>query len=780
MAYFSFSATNKCKENTIQQKGRMMMSKKITKIISLLLVFTFVLCAVPANALAVTNGAYIDESDQNPDNYRLDDELVDGLKAGYRYVKRYNDQFIMPESYLSIKKDNSGVEWGPTANYEKDFLKKIGIKNSMSDYEKVAKIFLYVTWSDKHFQDGSAGYFENIGVCQDLSELFVDLCGLYGIDAVTVANNGHAWVMVKVDGKWYFCDCQGGRDFLIGYNEELVGIKVKDQMHYVCVSAASFDTKDDKINWGKWDTGSGHIPSEKFFSYFPEIKKNISETAYANIPTLKPGLAKVHSERKETPEGSVITWDPVPGADFYIVFTHPTWVQDVDGVPYCIKDGATYYSGNNLYYVHSLAMNENGKYQLYPYVNNNNTPQSVAEQSRFYYVFAYNCKGETSDYIPPAENESNTVITGNFGGFYDFPMRNGAPKYLYNIWCYGSARATPAGFADKYTGKTPPKTAIVSSRFHNEYLLKPSNQYKKQHSFKYVRTLIAPVGNTKGAVLWECENCLQRKVTYPKADTAKQSRCAHTKTETVVAAPHCTENGYTRKVCSSCYKTLNETVSPKLGHLPEEKTYSVRKASIKNSSVDYCERYTCSRCNKEIEITRPAVKTVKLSQKSFNYNGKRQSPKVVLKDKSGRTLVEGRDYTVSGETSRKKVGIYTITVKGKGYYTGTKKLTYKILPRKTQLKKLKVRKKHLVVTWKKGAKDISGYQVQCSGDKHFSDSYSNTVKGRKNCKTVPLNCFSEEHPFGVSKAYIRVRTYKVVGGKKYYSKWSKVKTAKAQ
>ena len=171
----------------------LMIQEKLMKMLSVLLVFVFVLCAIPVNAMAVTNGAYIDEGDQNPDNYRLDDELVDGLKAGYRYVKRYNDQYIMPESYLSIKKDNSGVIWGDYHVYEADFRNKIDITQSMSEYEKIAKIFLYVTWADKHFQDGPAGYFANIGVCQNISELFIKLCDYYGVDAVYLAGGAHAW-----------------------------------------------------------------------------------------------------------------------------------------------------------------------------------------------------------------------------------------------------------------------------------------------------------------------------------------------------------------------------------------------------------------------------------------------------------------------------------------------------------------------------------------------------------------------------------------------------------
>ena len=68
---------------------------------------------------------------------------------------------------------------------------------------------------------------------------------------------------------------------------------------------------------------------------------------------------------------------------------------------------------------------------------------------------------------------------------------------------------------------------------------------------------------------------------------------------------------------------------------------------------------------------------VTLSKKSFVYNGKVQKP--TIKAIGGKTLTAGTDYTVTwSNASSRKAGTYTVTITGKGNYTGTTKATYKI------------------------------------------------------------------------------------------------------
>ena len=65
---------------------------------------------------------------------------------------------------------------------------------------------------------------------------------------------------------------------------------------------------------------------------------------------------------------------------------------------------------------------------------------------------------------------------------------------------------------------------------------------------------------------------------------------------------------------------------------------------------------------------------------------------------------------------------------------------------------------------------MTGYQIRYSKYKSFSKYYTSTVKGYKNyVKTIkPLT--------SKKRYYVKVRTYKVVNGVKYYSGWSTVRS----
>ena len=84
---------------------------------------------------------------------------------------------------------------------------------------------------------------------------------------------------------------------------------------------------------------------------------------------------------------------------------------------------------------------------------------------------------------------------------------------------------------------------------------------------------------------------------------------------------------------------------------------------------------------------RTKISSAKLSSGSYTYNGKVQTPGVVVKS-GKRVLKSGRDYTVSYAKGRKNVGAYNVTVTGKGNYFGKVNLSFKINPKGTKIKKL--------------------------------------------------------------------------------------------
>ena len=161
---------------------------------------------------------------------------------------------------------------------------------------------------------------------------------------------------------------------------------------------------------------------------------------------------------------------------------------------------------------------------------------------------------------------------------------------------------------------------------------------------------------------------------------------------------------------------------------------------------------------------------IALSAQSFYYTGKAISPAVTVKDGST-TLTKGKDYTVTYKNNT-KIGKATVTIKGMGKYTGTKSLTFKIVPKKTAIKsKSSPKKGQLKVTYSK-VSGVSGYQIAYATNSGFtkgkgsksSTKLTKTISGLKSGKTY----------------YVKIRTYKTVSGVKYYSPYTKAVKVKVK
>ena len=95
-------------------------------------------------------------------------------------------------------------------------------------------------------------------------------------------------------------------------------------------------------------------------------------------------------------------------------------------------------------------------------------------------------------------------------------------------------------------------------------------------------------------------------------------------------------------------------------------------------------------------------------------------------------------------------------------------------PKSTNTKKIKAAKKAVSVEWKK-VSGVSGYEIQVATDKKFKKNKKTvTVKKQKTTKTTVKKLKAKK------KYYVKIRTYKIVNGKKVYSSWSKVKSVKTK
>lgn len=144
------------------------------------------------------------------------------------------------------------------------------------------------------------------------------------------------------------------------------------------------------------------------------------------------------------------------------------------------------------------------------------------------------------------------------------------------------------------------------------------------------------------------------------------------------------------------------------------------------------------------------------------YTGKAIAPKVKVVI-NGVTLRQGTDYTVT-YTNNKKIGNGKIVVRGINAYKNTATIKLKIRPAKTKITKKKATKKNITVKYSK-SKGASGYEVAYSTKKNFKKKYT-TVKKTKKTKLTFKRKVKGAY-------YVRIRSYKKVGKKYYYSKYTK-------
>jgi hypothetical protein len=104
-----------------------------------------------------------------------------------------------------------------------------------------------------------------------------------------------------------------------------------------------------------------------------------------------------------------------------------------------------------------------------------------------------------------------------------------------------------------------------------------------------------------------------------------------------------------------------------------------------------------------------------------------------------------------------------------GYHQEIKK-TFVINPKGTALVSLTPASRKITVKWKKQAVQTTGYQIQYSTDKTFKKGVKSVTKKGTSTVSAVVSGLTSKKTY-----YVRIRTYKTVSGKTYYSAWSTVK-----
>ncbi len=174
----------------------------------------------------------------------------------------------------------------------------------------------------------------------------------------------------------------------------------------------------------------------------------------------------------------------------------------------------------------------------------------------------------------------------------------------------------------------------------------------------------------------------------------------------------CEKTGLSKgKHCTRCdYKVLQKS-TPKKAHTFEKK---IQKATVSKDGAIREKCRVCGALGKNISLI-PKISSAVLSKTKTVYNGKAQMPGYIVKDRTGKLLRIGTDYTVL-YSDNKTVGKAFAKITFKGNYGGTKTLSFRILPPAVKNISVFQTANRITVKWS-GSFGANGYKVFLYKDK---------------------------------------------------------------
>ena len=227
--------------------------------------------------------------------------------------------------------------------------------------------------------------------------------------------------------------------------------------------------------------------------------------------------------------------------------------------------------------------------------------------------------------------------------------------------------------------------------------------------------------------------------------------------------------GGTYYIKISDHYTDGMTYAFKLTSHTHSYTTQVTKATLTQDGT-ITKKCSCGYVGEKTTIYHPD--TVILSTTSYTYDGKSHKPQVTVYDSKSNVISSG-NYTLSYGSNTKSIGDHYITIQFTGNYSGTASSRYTIYPKAPKLTKLSAKSKGFTAKWGK-LSSCSGYIVEYSTSKYFSKSKIVTIS-RKSATSTTVRRLK-----GKKKYYVRVRSYKIASGYKYYSSWSNIKSVKTK
>ncbi len=197
-------------------------------------------------------------------------------------------------------------------------------------------------------------------------------------------------------------------------------------------------------------------------------------------------------------------------------------------------------------------------------------------------------------------------------------------------------------------------------------------------------------------------------------------------------------------------------------------SFTIVKGNSSKSGKKTSSGKTKTTKTKETEKAKSAASgkfTVKVKTGSYTYNGKVRKPDVTVT--AGNKKVPSSAYMVTYKDN-KNVGHATVTVKGKGDYKGyAGEASFRIELKKTSLKSASAAGDGKIsCSWNKDTQ-ADGYQIEYCTNKSFKNT----------AKTVKIQGSGEQSKVldkltAGKNYYVRIRSYKKVGSRNWYSEWS--------
>lgn len=271
---------------------------------------------------------------------------------------------------------------------------------------------------------------------------------------------------------------------------------------------------------------------------------------------------------------------------------------------------------------------------------------------------------------------------------------------------------------------------------------------KSEHNFSILvkDECVEPTCDSQGLYVYKCADC-DAKTTKVIASLGHDWNTE----PTVDIVATCQSEGKSSIHCKRCDKTKDEKTIPKVAHnFANEKV--IKQATL---SQDGTKSLTCKNCRFVQNKAIPKIATAKLSATSYTYDGKAKKPTITVADSNGTKLAENISYTVTGSKQGTKVNEYTVTLTFKGSYSGTKDLTYKIVPKGNAITRLtSTAKNQITVKWSKQATETTGYVLYYATKEDLSDRKYVVIKNTSTLSQTVTGLTSSK------KYYVAVRTIK--------------------